>query len=47
MVNLKNPDLDLTRSILLEYGFWISPQKRKIRFGFKNPFSGFPKKTHP
>ena len=32
VVNLKNPDLDLIRS---------------IRFGFKNPFSDFPKKPHP
>ena len=39
VVNLKNADLDLIRSILLECGyfglmvrFWISPKKRKIRF---------------
>ena len=45
MVNLKNPDLDLIRSILIECGyfgfmirFWISPKKRKILFWI------FPKK---
>ena len=47
VVNLKNPDLDLIRSILLEYQVWISPKKRKIRFWIQESFSGFPKKTHP
>ena len=37
VVNLKNPDLDLIRSILLECGY----------FGFVTHFRIFPKKTHP
>ena len=48
VMNLKNPDLDLIRSILLECGyfglmirFWIFAKKRQ------NPFSDFPTKTHP
>ena len=56
VVNLKNPDLDLIRSILLECGyfgfmirFWISPKKRKIRFWIQESVFGFSqkKKTHP
>ena len=54
VVNLKNSDLDLIRSILLECGylgfmirFLISPQKTaKSVFGIKNPFSDFPPKTY-
>ena len=47
VVNLKNPDIDLIRSILLEYGFWISPKKRKIRFWIQESFFGFSQKNAP
>ena len=47
VVNLKNPDLDLIQSILLEYGFWISSQKRKIRFWIQESFFGFSQKNAP
>ena len=43
VVNLRNPDLDLVRSILLECGFmirfWISPKKHKIRFWIQESVS--------
>ena len=47
VVSLKNPDIDLIRSILLEYGFWISPKKRKIRFWIQESFFGFSQKNAP
>ena len=54
MVNLKNPDLDLIRSILLECGyfglmirFWILSKKRKIHFRIQESVFGFSQKTHP
>ena len=53
-MNLKNPDLDVIRSILLECGyfrfmirFWISPKKRKIRFWIQESVSGFSQKNAP
>ena len=54
MVNLKNPDLDLIRSILLECGyfgfmihFWILPKKRKIHFWIQESVFGFSQKSAP
>ena len=55
MVNLKKPDLDLIRSILLECGgyfgfmirFWILPKKRKMHFWIQESVFGFSQKTHP
>ena len=55
VTNVKNPELDLIRSIFLEceyFGFvirfWIR-QKNPINFvfGFEDSFSYFPKKFHP
>ena len=52
-MNLENPDLDLIRSILLEWILWIHdpflhfPKKTQNPVRFKNPFSDFPTKTHP
>ena len=54
MVNLKKPDLDLIRSILLECGyfgfmirFWILPKKRKIHFWIQESVFGFSQKNAP
>ena len=53
VMNLENPDLDLIRSILLEWILWIHdpflhfPKKTQNPVRFKNPFSDFPTKTHP
>ena len=53
VVNLKNPELHLIRSILLECGyfgfiicFWISPKKRKIRHWIQESVFGFSKKKN-
>ena len=56
-MTLKNPDLDLIRSILLECGYFgfmirfgFRQNNAKSVFGFNNPCSHFPKKkkkTHP
>ena len=53
-MKLKNPDLDLIRSMLLECGyfgfmirFWISPKKRKIRVWIQESVFGFSHKNTP
>ena len=53
--NLKNPDLDLIRSILLECGgyfrfmirVWVLPKKPKIRFWIQESVFGFSHKNAP